>query len=210
MSQPKKFTFERRFGDRRASPFTIEEKEPVVTLSQHAAALAGAASEAHARGLDEGRGAARAEEAARLARALEAVAAECRQLGGALARIEAAAIDEAVRFAGLFAQKLAGGLIAKCPLDSMTDAARTVLQDLRGAPHIAIRVAPELVEAAHARLSGLMRERGLDGKLVVLGDPETSPGDIRLEWADGGLVRDFTAASARIGAAAAQLTAELN
>lgn len=45
----------------------------------------------------------------------------------------------------------------------------------------------------------LARERGYEGRLVVLGDPDMQAGDARIEWADGGIVRE----RARIEAAVA-------
>ena len=35
-----------------------------------------------------------------------------------------------------------------------------------------------------------MQTSGFAGRLVVMGDPEIVPGDARIEWADGGIVRD--------------------
>ena len=39
---------------------------------------------------------------------------------------------------------------------------------------------------------------GFGGRLVVMGDPEIAPGDCRLEWVDGGVVRDRAAIAAEI------------
>ena len=36
----------------------------------------------------------------------------------------------------------------------------------------------------------MARERGFEGRIIVLGDDGMSPGDVRIEWADGGVVRD--------------------
>jgi flagellar assembly protein FliH len=36
----------------------------------------------------------------------------------------------------------------------------------------------------------MSRERGYEGRLVVIGEPEIAPGDARIEWADGGIVRE--------------------
>ena len=36
----------------------------------------------------------------------------------------------------------------------------------------------------------LAKERGFEGRLITLGEPDIAPGDVRLEWADGGVVRD--------------------
>ena len=43
-----------------------------------------------------------------------------------------------------------------------------------------------------------MKVSGFAGRLIVLGDPEIRMGDGRLEWADGGLVRDINAISSEI------------
>ena len=47
------------------------------------------------------------------------------------------------------------------------------------------------------------RERGFEGRIVVLGEPDMNAHDVRIEWADGGIVRD----QARIEAAAAEILA---
>ncbi|MFD0936213.1 flagellar assembly protein FliH, partial [Methylobacterium trifolii] len=70
------------------------------------------------------------------------------------------------------------------------EAARTALQHLRGVPHLVVRVHDGLVEEAETLMKRLARERGYEGRLVVLGDPDLSPGDARIEWADGGIVRE--------------------
>jgi flagellar assembly protein FliH len=43
-----------------------------------------------------------------------------------------------------------------------------------------------------------MTTSGFTGRLVVIGDPEVALGDGKIEWADGGLVRDRAAISAAI------------
>ncbi|HXW28667.1 MAG TPA: flagellar assembly protein FliH, partial [Xanthobacteraceae bacterium] len=39
----------------------------------------------------------------------------------------------------------------------------------------------------------LVRTHGFEGRLVVLAEPEIAAGDCRVEWADGGMVRDRAA-----------------
>jgi flagellar assembly protein FliH len=53
-----------------------------------------------------------------------------------------------------------------------------------------VRVHDSLVEEAEALVKRLARERGYEGRLVVLGDPDMAAGDARIEWADGGIVRE--------------------
>jgi flagellar assembly protein FliH len=46
--------------------------------------------------------------------------------------------------------------------------------------------------------TGHMSSSGFAGRLVVLGDPDIRLGDGRLEWVEGGLVRDINAISKQI------------
>jgi flagellar assembly protein FliH len=48
--------------------------------------------------------------------------------------------------------------------------------------------------------TGKISHSGFTGRLVVLGDPDIAIGDARLEWADGGVVRDIRQLSADIDA----------
>ena len=80
------------------------------------------------------------------------------------------------------------------------EAVRASFQHLRGVPHLVLRVNDGLVEPVQTRVQAMARERGYEGRLVVMGDPDIAPGDGRIEWADGGVVRD----QARIEAAVDQ------
>ena len=57
-------------------------------------------------------------------------------------------------------------------------------------PHVAVRVGPDLYDDAKRRLDEIAAARGFEGRLVVLSDDALAPGDCRIEWADGGVVRD--------------------
>ena len=48
------------------------------------------------------------------------------------------------------------------------------------------------------KLEETARLHGFDGRLIVLGEPEIAPGDCRIEWADGGIVRGRAATDAAI------------
>jgi flagellar assembly protein FliH len=98
----------------------------------------------------------------------------------------------------VLARALAGRLMDAAPMALIEDAARTIFDDLRGQPHVAARVAPDLADAAKEKLQRIARDHGFEGRLVVLGEPDIPPGDVRIEWADGGIVRDRAAAERRI------------
>ena len=162
------------------------------TSAESAAALAEASAEAHARGVQEGRAQAEAQAQARLSDALTrlslAAAGLLAQSDARDAEREAQAIDVAV----LLARRVAGEALDARPLATIGEAARAALRHLRGVPHLVVRVHDSLVGEAEALMKALARERGYEGRLVVLGEPDLFPGDARIEWADGGIVRDRT------------------
>ncbi len=61
-----------------------------------------------------------------------------------------------------------------------------------------VRVNDALYAEARERLEEIAQARGFGGKLVVLAEPGIAPGDCRIEWADGGIVRDRAATEAAI------------
>jgi len=52
-----------------------------------------------------------------------------------------------------------------------------------------------------------VRLHGFEGRLILLAEPGMAPGDCRIEWADGGLVRDRAATEAAIGEAVSRYLA---
>ena len=49
--------------------------------------------------------------------------------------------------------------------------------------------------------------RGFEGRLSIQPDAALAPGDCRIEWADGGVIRDRAAALATIGDAVTRYVA---
>ncbi|WP_457108761.1 FliH/SctL family protein, partial [Methylobacterium sp. P5_C11] len=138
----------------------------------------------------EGRAQAEAQAQGRLADAMTRLALAA---AGLLAQADARDAEreaQAVEVAMLIARKVAGDALDAAPLAGIGEAARAALQHLRGVPHLVVRVHDSLVEAAETLVKRLARERGYEGRLVVLGDPEMPAGDARIEWADGGIVRE--------------------
>jgi flagellar assembly protein FliH len=64
------------------------------------------------------------------------------------------------------------------------------LERLRTEPRIVIRVADSLLDQVEQRVIQLAAGAGFDGKIVFLSQEGLQPGDIRVEWADGGAERD--------------------
>ncbi|MGL4811813.1 MAG: FliH/SctL family protein, partial [Beijerinckiaceae bacterium] len=117
---------------------------------------------------------------------------------GAIDALEQSAMQDAVQFAGLFSRTAAGLALAKFPLADLEEAAREILAHVRQAPHLVIRVNEALYEQAESLLKRTARERGFEGRLVILGEPDVPLGDFSIEWADGGVSRSSTAIQSTI------------
>jgi flagellar assembly protein FliH len=189
MNQATKFLFDRDF---RATGSDAKTK----------AALEEAEKAAFARGLSQGRAEAEARTQTRIAEAGARIADQVRTLlakaDADRSRLEREAVDLALAVAG----KIAGEALASQPLATVEAVARQAFEHLRGVPHLAVRVNEALVEDVDGLMRRLSREKGFEGRVVVLGEPQIQPGDARLEWADGGIVREAHEISEEIRRAA--------
>lgn len=191
MSAPaKKFLFDVDFA-------AGSEREATITLTEHVGKLAEAETAAHRRGYAE----AQAEADRRIAGALERIAFGLGETNNALGAIEARLECEAVEVAVAVARKLAPALIEREPFTEIAALAGNCFRELIASPHIAVRVNDSLYAAAREKLDDIARTHGFEGRLVVLGEPGVGVGDCRIEWADGGVNRDVTAADTAIGEA---------
>jgi flagellar assembly protein FliH len=171
--------------------------------ARNLAALQEAEQRGFAQGVAEGRRQGAAEADAQLAAVMRRLAEGAGTLLSGVGARQAQIEEEALAFAVALGRKLAGKALAAQPLDAIADAARTAFEHLRGVPHLVVRVNAALVESIEARVQRMSRDHGYEGRLVVIGEPDIAPGDARIEWADGGIVRD----QSRIEAAVAQIVA---
>lgn len=185
MNAPRHFMFEQDFG--KAGHAALM---PSSTEREKAELRAAAQADGYAQGVAAGRAAFQQEMDQRLHAALETIGFRIGEIIGALDRMEQAAHDDAVRFATLFARTASALALEKFPLADLEQAARETLAQVRQAPHLVIRVHETLYEQAESLLKRIGRERGFEGRLVILGEPDVALGDFSIEWADGGVARD--------------------
>ena len=157
-----------------------------------------AIAEAEKTSFREGFEAAKQEGEQRCAAQLDRIAAEMHLAVGRLAAIETRLEREAIDVANAIACQLAPALIAKQPLAEFEALVLDVLSHVRAAPHVAVRISPEMAEDAGKRLKKIADERGFANRLVILPDPAIQSGNCLIEWADGGVSRDTDAITARI------------
>lgn len=197
---PSKFLFSTDFAAP-AAPAAELPQEPVIPMipvAEHEKLLATAIADARKKGRAEGMEEARAGEERRLADEAARLVAAVQQIFGEVDAFRGEAERDAVSLAFLVARRLCAHLIARNPLGEIVALVSECLGPLRQAPHLVIRVAEKDVEALKARMDPLIEEKGFEGRLVILGEPEVERGDCRIEWADGGILRDRKAIEKQI------------
>jgi flagellar assembly protein FliH len=194
MTAPLKFMFDLDF----AAGDSEGRSEPTIAVSAHEIALAETQANAYRDGYAAAEAKAVADAEHRAGAALERVAEELHAIGRALSVVEGRLEAEAVEVAVAVARKLAPELIAREPLAEIEALAAECFAQLTTSPHVVVRVSDVTYQAIRERLDEIARSRGFEGRLVILAEPEITPGDCRIEWADGGVVRDRAAAEAAI------------
>ncbi len=192
---PVKFLFDDEFGRDGAR---IRSK---LTVAEHEALLSAAQEESFRKGFTAAQAEMSAADQHRIAAAAEKIADAMETIAHQLASLETRLEAEAVEVAVSVAKKLAPALIEREPLAEIERLVIDVFAQLRSAPHVAVRLPKALIDTASAHLLKLAEERGYAGRLVLLPEADLGPDDCRIEWADGGVVRDRANIESRIAEA---------
>jgi flagellar assembly protein FliH len=158
------------------------------------AELAVKLGEAESKGFRDGFAAAEKEghsvAARRSAAAFELIGDALDRMARELAMVESRIRAESVELAAAVARKLAPELVLREPFAEIAALVTECFRQLTAAPHVVVRVNDALLETARAELDEIARTRGFEGRLVVIAEPEIGLGDCKIEWADGGIVRN--------------------
>jgi flagellar assembly protein FliH len=63
------------------------------------------------------------------------------------------------------------------------------LDNLRTEPRFTVKVASGQAEALKSEIEALAQSRGFEGRIVVAAEESLKPGDCRIEWSQGGMIR---------------------
>lgn len=194
MAQPARFTFDLDLGQRHTAA------APVPTMPEDLVAqlLAQAREDAYAEGLAAGERNATSMAAQTLAAAAGTLATQTAEMAAALDDATLAAKREAIELAASIGRKLALHLLARFPTTELDALIAECMQSLGGVPHLVVRCHPSIADQMRDIATAHMQTSGFSGRLIVMGDPDMRLGDGKLEWVDGGLVRDIGAVSKEI------------
>lgn len=188
---PAKFRFDLDLGHR-------QERNSVMTESAIAALITNARNEGFREGVAEGERTTAVKAAQTIAKAAQTLADHTAAMNAALDDNRHATLNDAVSLAAAIGRKLAHHLLEREPTAELEALITECLASLDGVPHLVIRCNAELADAVREVATTRIATSGFSGRLVVLGDPELAMSDARLEWADGGIVRDTAALEAQI------------
>lgn len=193
-----RFTFDLDLASEPAAPIPMAAPQPMVPEDLVAQLMAQAREEAYAEGIAAGERNAAAHAAQTMATAATALAARTAEMVAALDDANAANLRESVELAASIGRKLAVHLLARYPVAELDALIAECMASLEHVPHLVIRCHPDIADSVRDIATGHMSSSGFAGRLVVLGDPDIRLGDGRLEWVEGGLVRDINAISKQI------------
>ncbi|MES2906162.1 MAG: FliH/SctL family protein [Pseudomonadota bacterium] len=180
MNNPAKFTFGQEFNT--TSPNSAKGMEQEINT------LRTEMPKAEARGYEAGKKDANTQ----LNQTLILLANSVQSMLAVLDRERNELKQEAIQLCLLTARTLAGHILDREPAEAIREFASSCIDSLRKSPHVVFRVHPDIVEGVEAQLKTLSFERGLEGRLIVLGDPDKNISDCKIEWADGGFERNRT------------------
>jgi len=188
---PSKFTFDLDLG-------TTETRSRVLSEPRLAEMISAARAEGYAEGIAAGEKSVVSRAATDLTRAAEALSTRAAKLLGSVDQIGASAESAAVELATAVGRKLATHLIERLPVAELEQLITECLASLQQVPHLVIRCHPQLADAVRDIAASRSTAAGFAGRLIVMGEPDIALGDGRIEWVDGGLVRDTTSLLADI------------
>ena len=189
VNAPKKFLFDTSF-----EPEHIAEKEKPVEAPPEPKYFEEDLERARAEGLATGEGTGREsalqgieQSATQTLASLEKLLPELRQ---ELVAIEERQAYAAVEVSTALVRKIFPRLVQDHGLGEIESVVREAMARLRDEPRIVVRVCDAMLDTVKDRVGALARDAGFEGAIVFLAENNMAPGDVRIEWADGGAERD--------------------
>lgn len=185
MAHIEKFLFDTEFD---TTPAAAGAPESKLLTGKEIQDLRDSAFEA---GVNEGAGRENKTTEHRNAQALAAIADRLGAIADEQTRAMNHIIDEAATLTIAITRKISPALAHHQPLVGIEDMIRDFLRQLIDEPHIVVRMAESLIDELKPRIDTIAAGCGFAGRVVLMPDPRMGGNDCRLEWADGGAVRNI-------------------
>jgi flagellar assembly protein FliH len=197
----RKFTFDNDFDAPRA-PAPKPEPEIVVedlppppppppTFSEEEleAAVAEARKTALAEGQAKGAADATAQTERQTATALNTIAQHFAKVDGEVKAAAEQIRETSLELSLAMVRRLFPEFARQHGLEEVKELLGRCLDNLRTEPRFTVKVASGQAEALKNEVEALAQSRGFEGRIVVAAEESLKPGDCRIEWSQGGMIR---------------------
>jgi flagellar assembly protein FliH len=163
---------------------------PTFSEAELAEAVATARHTALAEGIAQGRAETVADTERRIAAGLTAIANHLGTIDSQVRAVVDGLSENTVALSLAIARQLFPALLRRGGGGEIEALLTRCLETLRAEPWFAIRVPAEQLDEMNERVQAVGAGRGYEGRLTVLADQDLKLGDCRIEWAQGGMIRD--------------------
>jgi flagellar assembly protein FliH len=198
----RKFTFDNDFDAPRPAPKPEPEPEivaedlpppppPAPTFSEEElqAAVAEARKTALAEGQAKGKADATAQAERQAATALTAIGQHFAKIDGEVKAAAEQLRETSLELSLAMVRRLFPEFARRHGLEEVKELLGRCLDNLRTEPRFTVKVASGQAEALKAEVDALAQSRGFEGRIAVAAEENLKPGDCRIEWSQGGMIR---------------------
>jgi flagellar assembly protein FliH len=196
----RKFTFDNDFDAPKPAPKPEPEvvaedlpppppPPPSFSEAELEAAVAEARKAALAEGQAKGRAEATAQTERQTATALNTIAGHFAKIDGEVQAASAQLRETAIELSLAMVRRLFPEFARQHGLEEVKELLGRSLDTLRTEPRFTVRVSGGQAEALRAEVEALAQSRGFEGRITVTADESLKPGDCRIEWSQGGMIR---------------------
>ena len=201
MAVVRKFTFDNDFDAPRAlapkaEPEIVVEDlppppPPPPTFSEEEleAAVAEARKTARAEGETKGKADATAQTERQTATALNTIAQHFAKVDGEVKMFAERLRETSLELSVAMVRRLFPEFARQHGLEEVKELLGRCLDNLRTEPRFTVKVASGQAEALKNEVEALAQSRGFEGRIVVAAEESLKPGDCRIEWSQGGMIR---------------------
>lgn len=201
------FLFDNQFDVDRNGHLKPDEKPEAVYTEED---LAAARGEAQRIGIAAGKQEALSSIENLAANTLQNIAAAVDNIGAQHEQAILAVKQEAAQMAMVIAGKLAPALLQRQPLDEIKSLIMECLEMVPNEPRIVVRVNETLLDLLADDVNQLSAGGAFQGKVVLLGEPQMTDANCRVEWADGGAERNMDVLFQKIESAVGRYCANIS
>jgi flagellar assembly protein FliH len=197
----RKFTFDNDFDAPRAAapepePEIVVEDlppppPPAPTFSEEElqAAVDEARRTALAEGQAKGKADATAQNERQTAAALNAIGQHFAKIDGEVKAASEQLRETSLELSLAMVRRLFPEFARQHGLEEVKELLGRCLDNLRTEPRFTVKVATDQAEVLKNEVEALAQSRGFEGRIVVAADESLKPGDCRIEWSQGGMIR---------------------